>query len=244
MKENQQSSQTILMGNFSFELTRKRVKNVNLRLSKDGQVKVSAPNRVPLNAIKAFVGDHAEWISSRKNELKLRQEKRPLPKPVIRTGDKINIWDQIVTVAFVSGPKLGVSKLDNMLIVSKPIHEADDAKIRAKINEWLRSQIKSEIPELLNKWSAVTGRPARHWGVKKMKTKWGSCNIQAERIWLNLDLIHYPKSCLEYVIVHELTHLYERYHNKRFYQLLDQFMPEWKTYERALNNSSMNQGLL
>ena len=72
------------------------------------------------------------------------------------------------------------------------------------------------------------------WGVKLMKTRWGSCNIRTRRIWLNLILIQKPLICLEYVLVHEMIHLLEASHNARFYQLMERFMPDWRTHQKAL----------
>jgi hypothetical protein len=72
-----------------------------------------------------------------------------------------------------------------------------------------------------------------------MKTKWGTCNITARRIWLNLELAKKPVRCLEYIIVHELVHLLERNHNDRFKELMDQFMPQWKQYREELNHTPL-----
>jgi predicted metal-dependent hydrolase len=72
-----------------------------------------------------------------------------------------------------------------------------------------------------------------------MKTKWGSCNIEQRRIWLNLELAKKPPECLEYILVHELTHLHERNHNQRFKELLDQFIPHWRTSQKTLKTSPL-----
>ena len=74
--------------------------------------------------------------------------------------------------------------------------------------------------------------------MKKMKTKWGSCNVKTARIWFNLELAKKPESCLEYIVVHELVHLLERNHTERFTVLMDGFMPDWRN-RRALLNSGM-----
>ena len=71
--------------------------------------------------------------------------------------------------------------------------------------------------------------------MKKMKTKWGSCNIREKKIWLNLELAKKPVHCLEYIIVHEMVHLKERNHNNRFVKLVESFMPQWKFYKDELN---------
>ena len=76
---------------------------------------------------------------------------------------------------------------------------------------------------------------ANEWQVKFMKTKWGTCNREAKRIWLNLELAKKPAQCLEYIIVHEMVHFLERKHNDRFISLMNEFMPKWKFYRDELN---------
>ena len=81
----------------------------------------------------------------------------------------------------------------------------------------------------------IVGKSAAEWRIKNMKTKWGTCNIRARRIWLNLQLAKYPVSCLEYIIIHELTHLWERYHNAHFKSLMDKFCPDWRERKKTVN---------
>lgn len=100
-------------------------------------------------------------------------------------------------------------------------------------------QLKKLIPVLLQKWSPVVGKEAKAWGVKKMKTKWGSCNMAAKRIWLNLELAKKSPECLEYILVHELVHLYERHHNERFRAHMDNIMPQWRLYRDILKSEPL-----
>lgn len=96
------------------------------------------------------------------------------------------------------------------------------------LNQWYRSQLKAQIPDLLNRWQLTIGKEVRDWGIKKMKTKWGSCNITQRRIWINLELAKKPLECLEYVLVHELVYLLERYHNEVFRAYTDKYLPQWQ----------------
>lgn len=99
---------------------------------------------------------------------------------------------------------------------------------------WYRQQLKAELPSLIAKWEEIIGVKTNDWGVKRMKTRWGTCNTQAKRIWLNLELIKKPHHCLEYVVVHELVHLLERNHGDRFKAYMTRFMPDWRTYQQEL----------
>ena len=112
---------------------------------------------------------------------------------------------------------------------------SDLAQRQRVMTAWYRRQLKRQIPLLLAKWQPIIGVEANEWGVKQMKTKWGTCNIRARRIWLNLELAKKPTHCLEYIIVHELVHLLERLHNVRFRAFMDRFMPQWRSYRDELN---------
>ncbi len=108
------------------------------------------------------------------------------------------------------------------------------------LNEWYRKQLKNEIPQLIQKWEQIIGVKVNDYGIKLMKTRWGTCNTKAKRIWINLELAKKPQRCLEYIIVHEMVHLLERLHNDHFKQLMDKFMPQWRTYKEELNNLSIS----
>lgn len=106
---------------------------------------------------------------------------------------------------------------------------------QAALLRWYREQLKVLIPPLMQKWQPILGVQASHWGIKKMKTKWGSCNTATGRIWLNLELAKKPVQCLEYIVVHELVHLLGRNHSERFSALMDGFLPDWRVRRDQLN---------
>ena len=105
----------------------------------------------------------------------------------------------------------------------------------AVIETFYRNELKREIAKLLAKWQPKMGVTAKRFGVKKMKTLWGSCNTDTASIWLNLELAKKPPECLEYVVVHELTHLLERHHNARFMAHIDNLLPNWRNIKQRLN---------
>jgi predicted metal-dependent hydrolase len=102
------------------------------------------------------------------------------------------------------------------------------------VGRWRRQQLRTLVPGLLAQWEPVVGAQAAAWGLKAMKTRWGTCSIHARRIWLNVALSEWPLPCLEYVLVHELTHLHERLHSPRFWQLVAQALPTWHVAHHAL----------
>ena len=107
------------------------------------------------------------------------------------------------------------------------------------LNQWYRTQLNQRIPALLDKWQPVIGKKVSEWDIKKMKTRWGSCNIVKKRIWLNLELAKKPPECLEYVFVHEMVHLLEPYHNARFKGFMDKFLPQWRNFNDALSSAPL-----
>jgi predicted metal-dependent hydrolase len=105
---------------------------------------------------------------------------------------------------------------------------------RRVLSEWYRRKLKERIPSLIAKWQPVIGVSVNDWGVKRMKTRWGSCNISAGRIWVSLELAKKPEPCLQYIIVHEMVHLLERRHGKRFKAFMDRFLPQWRAIDELL----------
>jgi len=105
---------------------------------------------------------------------------------------------------------------------------------------WYRAYLKQTIPPLIDKWEQVIGVQVADWGVKQMKTRWGSCNIPACRIWINLELAKKSSRCLEYIVVHEMVHLLERHHNDILRAYMDKFLPQWRQYRQELNRSPLS----
>lgn len=105
------------------------------------------------------------------------------------------------------------------------------------LSRWYAQQLLLVVPPLFEKWQHIIGVKMQDWTIKKMKTCWGTCNTQTKRICLNLELIKKPLICLEYIMVHELVHLLERGHNRRFYGFMDQFMPNWREVKKILDAS-------
>ena len=108
-------------------------------------------------------------------------------------------------------------------------------KRQSVLNEWYRIQLKKSIPAFITKYEKLMGVKVNQFGVKRMKTRWGTCNNRAQRIWLNLELAKKPIECLEYIVVHEMAHLLESRHNDRFVSLMDKYMPKWRFYKDELN---------
>jgi hypothetical protein len=107
------------------------------------------------------------------------------------------------------------------------------------LQQWYRDRLREQATALMEQWQAVLGVQASSWGIRRMKTQWGSCNPSSQRIWLNLELAKKPPQCVEYIVVHELMHLRERHHNAHFVSLMNRYLPNWELARSLLNSSPL-----
>lgn len=223
------------MNSPELELTRKRVKYLRIRVCPpDGQVKISAPHRMPLATIQNFLQEKQSWIEKQQTKIRAR---KPKPFKTYREGELHYFWGQSFPIKIVettSKSRVEI-KSDALELHLKP--ETDKAKREALLDDWYRQQLKQRIPELIEKYEPRMGVQVKEFNVKKMKTRWGSCNPRAQRIWLSLELAQKPIECLEYVVVHEMVHILEASHNKRFWGLVEEFLPDWQSAKGKLSKA-------
>lgn len=117
--------------------------------------------------------------------------------------------------------------------------DLDTAARLAVLQRWQRAQLRQHIPALIAQWEPVVGRTVPKWSVRRMKTRWGSCNRETGHLWFNLELAKKHPDCLEYIVVHEMAHLRERSHGDRFTTLMDQLLPDWRARRDALNRAPL-----
>lgn len=217
----------------AIELIQKAVKHIHLRVyPPDGRICVSVPQHISMSEAYHQIAIKRQWLVKQRQKILAQAVHN---NPVI-DGGQLHLFLgkfyplQIIDDSFI--PR-GVSCNETALIINVPSSYNMEQK-RLILEKWYRQQMQQRLPDLLDKWQSIIGVQISAWGIKKMKTRWGSCNIKARRIWLNLGLIQKPIPCLESVIAHELIHLLEPSHNARFYQLMDHFYPEWRTYQSWL----------
>jgi predicted metal-dependent hydrolase len=225
--------QEIQLGNITVEVTQKDIKNVHLSVYPPfGQVKIAAPERMDLDTIRIYAISKLSWI--RKQQAKIKSQKREAPREYLTKESHYYFGKRYLlkVVEHNSSPEIKL-KHNTIELYIRPATSTE--KRKEILEEWYRAKLKVKIPELISKWEIVMGVNVNDFGIKKMKTKWGTCNIGAKRIWLNLELAKKPVSCLEYIIIHEMTHLLERNHNTRFVALMNSFLPNWKEVKEELN---------
>jgi predicted metal-dependent hydrolase len=215
----------------------KDIKNLHVAVYPPaGRVRVAAPHRLDEAHIRLAVIQRLPWI--RRQRKQLQDATRQSPREMVM-GESHYIWGVRRRLDVVQ--RRGRSQIElagGRLLLYVP--ENRDASARLKLlQDWQRSQLRAAIPALIEKWEPTVGRTVPGWSIRRMKTKWGSCNRETGRIWFNLELTKKHPRCLEYVVVHEMTHLLERNHSARFTNLMDGFLPDWRSRRDQLNDAPL-----
>jgi predicted metal-dependent hydrolase len=220
------------------DVVRKDIKTLRLGVYPPaGRIRVAAPLRVNDEAVRHFVVSKRAWIKQQQAKFQ-GQERQSAQEFVSGESHYYQGKRYLLNVIYRNGP-LAVNIRDNKIIDLLVRPDSDAFEREAVLISWYRQQLKEAIPPLIAKWEPIMGVHVAEWGVKQMKTRWGTCNIKAQRIWINLELIKKPVHCLEYIIVHEMVHLLERLHNERFIAYMNRFMPLWRHYREELNRAAL-----
>ena len=220
------------------EVVRKDIKNLHLGVYPPmGRVRVAAPLVVNDEAVRLAVIDKLGWI--KRQRAKFAKQPRQSEREMVNGEShyflgrryRLRVYEQ------EGAARVALRGVASMDLFVRPGASAE--KRAAVLLDWHRASLRSVIADLLAHWQPALGVEAAHWGIKKMKTKWGSCNVGTRRIWLNLELAKKPVQCLEYIVVHELVHLLERNHTERFTALMDRHLPDWRTRREVLNSSPL-----
>jgi predicted metal-dependent hydrolase len=223
----------ITIGSVVLELQRKSIKNLHISvLPPNGQVRVTAPEKMTDNAVRMAVISRIPWI--KKQQLSFVSQPRQSSRDMV-SGECHYLWGKRyrLNINHQKGKHHVLLKRSKIELNVSALTSLQNRT--ALLNDFYRSELKARLAVLIPTWEKRIGVSASHCGVKKMKTKWGSCNAGARRIWLNLELAKKPPECLEFIVVHELVHLLERTHNSRFLALMNRHLPDWRERKDLLN---------
>lgn len=220
------------------EIRRKAIKNLHVGVyPPDGKVRVAAPPHLDDEAVRLAIVSRLGWIHRQQRSF-VRQSRESAREMV--TGESHYFGGARYRLDVVEHlGRQGVSVVDKKTLQLKVRPGADRLARQRVLERWYREQLKGQVPDLVSLWVPVMGVEVNECRIKRMRTLWGSCNIQAKRVWLNLELAKKPLKCLEYVLVHEMVHLLERRHNERFRGFMDQFMPDWRLRKDELNDTPL-----
>jgi predicted metal-dependent hydrolase len=223
----------IELGEIVVDIVKKDIKNVHLSVYPPaGRVRISAPLRMDLETIRLFAIGKLSWIKSQQQ--KLRDQEREPPREYLDRESHYLWGKRYLLKVREEGTAPAVELKHNKILLQVRPGTGED-KRQAILDQWYREQLKAAVPPLIAKWEPLMGVQVARFFVQRMKTRWGSCSPGTRSIRLNTDLAKKPLECLEYLIVHEMTHLLEPTHNSRFLTLMESFMPNWRHHREELN---------
>jgi hypothetical protein len=224
----------ITVENIDIELLRKKIKNIHLTVyPPDGRISLSVPKQMDDEAVRNFVVSKLAWINKQKS--KLTTQEVQTEREYISGESHYFLGSKYLLNIIETTGKQHVELTSNKCL---DLHARSgcSAENREKmLSEWYRQNLKEIIPPLIEKWEKIIGVNVNDFGIKLMKTRWGTCNIRDGRIWLNLELAKKNPRCIEYIVVHEMVHLLEKYHNQNFKNYMNKFLPDWKVIKNELN---------
>ncbi len=226
------------IGGISVEVVRKDIKNLHVGVyPPGGRVRVAAPLRLDDDAVRLAVISRMGWI--RRKRAEFEQQDRQSQREFV-TGESHYFRGRRYRLKVIEHDGRPAVHLLNNTTLGLRIRPGDNRDAReAILHRWYRRQLRDQLPPLLAKWEGKIGVKVAEVRIKKMKTRWGSCNVEDRRIWVNLELAKKPAVCLAYILVHEIVHLIEPSHNDRFRDLMDTFMPQWHLHRDVLNRAPL-----
>jgi len=229
----------IKIGDIEITAVRKNIKNLHLGVyPPNGRVRIAVPLNTKEEAIRLFAISKIAWI--KRQRIKFLDQERQSKREYV-SGESHYYFGKryLLNVIHISPiPRIELRKKTHIDMYIKP--ESPHHRREKILEEWYRTELKKQIPKLISKWEKIIGVKPKEVLVKKMKTKWGTCNHDSKRIWLNLELAKKPLYCLEYIFVHEMVHLLEKKHSDKFKEYLKKFMPKWGQYKDELNKQPLS----
>ncbi len=226
------------VGGISVEVVRKRIKHLHLGVyPPEGRVRVAAPMRLDDDAVRAAVISRLAWIRRKRAEFarQARQSRREFV-----SGESHYFEGRRYRLAVAESTGRTGIRLRNNAWLEMRVRPATGRDAReAMLYRWYRARLRDRVPEIIAEWEPRIGVQVADWRIRRMKTRWGTCNAAVRRIWVNSELAKKPLPCLEYVVVHEMVHLVEPSHNERFREIMDRAMPGWTLRADELNRSHL-----
>lgn len=228
----------ILVSGMRVDVVRKDIKNVHLAVYPPrGRVRIAAPRRLSEDAIRMAVVTRLGWIKrqQRAYEGQDRQSQREMV-----SGESHFVEGRRYRLRVTERDETATVKVRSSKSLELVVRPGATQEARAvALDRWYRARLRGHAAELIAKWQVIMGVQVTAWGIRKMRTRWGTCQTESRRIWINLELAKKSRTCLEYIIVHELVHLLERHHTERFRALMDRFLPTWRACRDELNQSPL-----
>ena len=212
-----------------YEVERKKIKNINLRIYPDRRIYISAPLKLHTDYIENFIKSKKSWI----DEVQRRLDNLPKnPELQYISGEKLSYLGRLYELEVKDGDENRIYFNNEKFILSV---KEDSYELKRKIAEkWYFEKAKALFPQIMDKYLDILGERIEHLSIKKMKTRWGSCNHRKKYINLNTELMKKPVPCIEYVVLHEIAHLRHPNHSRDFYHYIERYMSDYRQREKLL----------
>lgn len=225
--------ETLQIAEIAIAVTRKDIKHVHLSVHPPlGRVSLVAPKGTRSEVARAYAISKIGWIRDQREKL-LRQARET--RRSFTNRESHYLWGRRYLLSVIEQDAKPSVHLSHRTITLTVRPGSSAAKRGALIHEWQKTLLHGLVPALVRKWEPRLGVKVAGYFLQRMKTKWGSCNHRAQNIRLNTELVKKPKDLVEYVVVHEMTHLIEPTHGERFTALLDKHYPSWREARAELN---------
>lgn len=222
----------MIINGFNVDIQRKKVKNINLKVYPNLEIKASVPEKMDIASIKRMIISKEEWI---RNRLKIYEKQIRLTKRKYISGEDhyLNGKRYILKVIDYNSPS--VKKINAKTLVMY-VRKSSSVENKEKLmNSFYKDQLSIKINKYLPELEEIINVKSSGYSIRKMKNKWGSCNYNKKTLIFNVDLAKKTDAEIKYVIIHELLHLIEKRHNDHFRELMDYYCPKWEYYQSSLN---------
>lgn len=231
------ASAYLTVSGIDVDVVYKDIKNLHIGVYPPlGRVRVAAPDRLDDDQVRLAVVSRLSWIKRQREQLQTAQ--RQSIREMV-TGESHYVWGSRLRLKVIERPGRAHIELDGeRLVLYAPAGTSVEQR-REVLDRWYRDQLRHVIPGVIDKWERKMRVTVPKWSIRRMKTKWGSCNRETGHIWFNVELAKKHPECLEYLAVHEMTHLLERSHGPRFTKLMDKNLPDWRARRDRLNQAPL-----
>ncbi len=229
-------SKTIYFGGIEIEVIKKKMRNTRIVISPDGRVRVSTSLRTPEEEIQKLLDSKYEWIRKHRQRYLLR-ERESIEKYL--DGEVGMFLGNRYTLKIVENTGIDeISIREGKYIEMFTKYESSSKKNKKIYLDWQKNELTKILKEGVNKWETVTGLKVEEWTIRKMRTRWGSCNTRSRKILFNLDLVKKKPEFIDYVVLHEIVHIKIPNHGSTFKEMLDKYIPNWRDIRKAGNGKS------
>lgn len=224
----------LLVEDLVVQLHRKEMRSLRLTVTPEGEVRLSLPNRVSDSEARKFLMERLDWIRKhleRIDRIKVLEPSDFSSIPFLGESHPAEIQHHPIA------PRVILDSSGKITVFIKP--GSPKTAVAGVLDAWYRNELKKRLETLIREWEPVMGVQVKTFQLKRMKTRWGTCNVVDHRIWFNVELAKKSFPCIEYIVVHEMCHLHERGHGPKFKACMDKYLPHWRVLQHELNGKGI-----